>query len=103
MSPLVSFFVKTRIGRDALYCGMPKNTFVICNTDDGVHYVANTSDKAIGRYIFKERLSYDSHHILHAISLINNEKSILLVCRCEYWNHRNIWNFKRPFQKVYCV
>jgi len=78
MRPLVVFLVKTRIGRDALYSNMPKNELVISNTDEGIHYVTNTSDVVIGSWTFKERKSFDGQHLLNTLSLINNDKSVLL-------------------------
>ena len=76
--PLVKFLFQTRIGRDCLYSAQPKNELVIAKTNEGLHYVVNTSDNEIGRVIFRDRKSFDSHVLTEALNLIGKDKSIII-------------------------
>jgi len=76
--PLVKLLFQTRIGRDFLYCTLPKNKLVIAETNEGLHYVVNTQDNEIGRVIFRDRKSFDSQVLTEALNLIGKDKSIII-------------------------
>ena len=76
--PLVKFLFQTRIGRHCLYSALPKNELVMAKTNEGLHYVVNTSDDVIGRSIFRDRKSFDSQHLTEALNLIGTSKSIII-------------------------
>ena len=76
--PLVKFLFQTRIGRDCLYSALPKNELVMAKTNEGLHYVVNTSDDEIGRVIFRDRKSFDSLVLTEALNLIGRDKSIII-------------------------
>ena len=76
--PLVKLLFQTRIGRDCLYSALPKNELVMAKTNEGLHYVVNTSDDEIGRVIFRDRKSFDSQVLTEALNLIGKDKSIIV-------------------------
>ena len=70
-------FVK-QWGRDLIYSAFPKNELLIGNTEEGLHYVINSSDDTIGRIVFRSRKSFDSHHLLTSLKILDVKKEILL-------------------------
>ena len=65
-------------GRDLIYSAFPKNELLIGNTEEGLHYVINSSDDTIGRIVFRSRKSFDSHHLLTSLKILDVKKKILL-------------------------
>ncbi|MDB0054052.1 FkbM family methyltransferase [Candidatus Pelagibacter sp.] len=65
-------------GRDLIYSAFPKNELLIGNTKEGLHYVINSSDDTIGRIVFRSRKSFDSHHLVTSLKILNLKKKILL-------------------------
>ena len=78
IKPIAIFFLRSRIGRDALYKNLPKDELIISHTKEGLYYVINSSDKIIGNKVFRDRKSFDSQHLIASSSLINKKKSILI-------------------------
>ncbi len=77
-TPISILLVRTRFGRAAIYSAMPKNELLIANTNEGLHYIVNTSDKIIGRSLFRNKKSFDSHNLEQSLKIIGKEKNILL-------------------------
>ena len=65
-------------GRDLIYSAFPKNELLIGNTEEGLHYVINSSDDTIGRIVFKSRKSFDSHHLITSLKILGVKKKTLL-------------------------
>jgi len=75
---LLSQVTRTRKGRSLFFTSLPKNELIIANTNEGLHYVVNSSDDMIGRSIFTDKISYDSNNLLLALKLIGSSRSILI-------------------------
>lgn len=76
--PLIKAFLTLRVGRDILFESMPKNELIIAKTNENLSYLVNTSDKVIGKSVYRDRKSFDAHHLTDAFALIPSHKSILL-------------------------
>lgn len=66
------------VGRNLLFKAQTKNQFILCNTDEGLSYVANTSDEEIARKVFTQRQSFDSKNLINSLKLIGEKRTILL-------------------------
>ena len=75
---LLRQLVCTRKGRSLFFASLPKNELLIANTNEGLHYVVNSSDDIIGRSIFRDKISFDSNNLLLALKLIGSSRSILI-------------------------
>ena len=75
---LLNYLFRKEWGRDLIYSSFPKNELLIGNTEEGLHYVINSSDDTIGRIVFRSRKSFDSHHLLISLKILNVKKKILL-------------------------
>ena len=72
------FLLGTKRARHILYDLMPENELIICRTNEDLYYVVNTSDKMIGKSIYKNLHSFDSQHLKAALRLIGNDKSTII-------------------------
>jgi len=75
---LLRQLICTRKGRSLFFASLPKNELLIANTNEGLHYVVNSSDDIIGRSIFRDKISFDSNNLLLALKLIGSSRSILI-------------------------
>ena len=75
---VAKIFVKTRIGREAFYYATAQNQLLLAHTIEGIYYIVNSSDKAIGRMVYSYRNSFDAHHLTDALKLISRPKSVLI-------------------------
>ena len=75
---LLNYLFRKEWGRDLIYSSFPKNELLIGNTEEGLHYVINSSDDTIGRIVFRSRKSFDSHHLLTSLKILDVKKKILL-------------------------
>ena len=75
---LLNYLFRKEWGRDLIYSSFPKNEFLIGNTEEGLHYVINSSDDTIGRIVFRSRKSFDSHHLLISLKILDVKKKVLL-------------------------
>ena len=64
---LLRQLICTRKGRSLFFASLPKNELLIANTNEGLHYVVNSSDDIIGRSIFRDKISFDSNDLLLAL------------------------------------
>ena len=76
--PFLKYLLSERVGRDIIYSAFPNNSLIIGNTQEGLNFIINSSDNVIGRSIFKNKLSFDSHHLEQSLSIIGSRKNILL-------------------------
>jgi FkbM family methyltransferase len=74
----INFFFKNPWGRDLIYSAFPKNEILISNTDEGLYYVINSSDDTIGRFIFRNKKSFDSNVLVTGLKILGIKKEILL-------------------------
>ncbi len=78
----ILFFLRqlilTRKGRSLFFSSLPKNELLIAKTNEGLHYVVNSSDCNIGRSVFRDKISFDSNNLLLALKLIGSSRSILI-------------------------
>ncbi len=72
------FLIGTKRARHILYDLMPENELMICKTREDLYYVVNTSDKMIGKSIYKNLHSFDSQNLKAAIKLIGKDKSTII-------------------------
>jgi len=75
---LLGQLTRTKKGRSLFFTSLPKNELLIANTNEGLHYVVNSSDDIIGRSIFRDKISFDSNNLLLALKLIGSSRSILI-------------------------
>ena len=75
---LLNYLFRKEWGRDLIYSSFPKNELLIGNTEEGLHYVINSSDDTIGRIVFRSRRSFDSHHLLISLKILDVKKKVLL-------------------------
>jgi FkbM family methyltransferase len=75
---LLNYLFRKEWGRDLIYSSFPKNELLIGNTEEGLHYVINSSDDTIGRIVFRSRKSFDSHHLLISLKILDVKKKVLL-------------------------
>ena len=75
---LLNYLFRKEWGRDLIYSSFPKNELLLGNTEEGLHYVINSSDDTIGRIVFRSRKSFDSHHLVISLKILNVKKKILL-------------------------
>jgi FkbM family methyltransferase len=71
-------FLNSRLGREVLFSVIPKNQLLLAKTNENLYYIVNSSDKGIGKSVFRDQKSFDAHHLTNAINLIPDDKSILL-------------------------
>ena len=75
---LLGQLIHTRKGRSLFFASLPKNELLIANTNEGLHYIVNSSDDIIGKSIFRDKISFDSNNLLLALKLIGSRRSILI-------------------------
>lgn len=75
---LLNYLFRKEWGRDLIYSSFPKNELLLGNTEEGLNYVINSSDDTIGRIVFRSRKSFDSHHLVISLKILNVKKKILL-------------------------
>ena len=75
-TPPIKFLLSKEIGRSLLYNSFPDNTLLMCNTNEGINYIVNSSDKMIGRGTFKSMKSFDANNLEMSLKILNNKKSI---------------------------
>lgn len=78
LGKFAKLFTSTRIGREVFYEIAPKNQLLLAHTTENIYYIVNTSDKVIGKSVYRDRKSYDSNHLTDALKLIPSKKSILI-------------------------
>lgn len=75
---VAKYMLGTTKGREAIFRALPENEIIIAKTEEGLSYAINSSDSAIGRYVYSKRKSYDAENLINALTLIPEQKSILL-------------------------
>lgn len=73
-----SFLYSKKWARDLIYTALPNNDLVLCNTDEGIKYIAHSSDEIIGRITYKDRKSYDADKLALSLKIIGSRKNTLL-------------------------
>lgn len=76
--PLSTLF-KTTVGRDLIYSAMPPNQLVLCDTDEGLLYIVNSSDQEIGRYVYRYRKSFDVQHLVQSFNILGLKQQTILL------------------------
>ena len=71
-------FISTRIGRKVFFELAPKNHFLLTHTSENIYYIVNSSDEAIGKNVYCNKKSFDSHNLTNALNLISRPKTILI-------------------------
>jgi len=75
---LTKLYLPTRTGREALFDAAPKNELLLAKTSENLYYIVNSSDKVIGRSVYRNQKSFDAKHLTSAMNLIACRKSILI-------------------------
>lgn len=78
LGKFANLFTSTRIGREAFFEIAPKNQLLLAHTTENIYYIVNTSDKMIGKRVYRDRKSFDAHNLSDALKLIPSKKSILI-------------------------
>ena len=76
--PISSLF-SLKLGRDLLYSAMPDHELVLSTTEEGLLFITCTSDKVVGKSVFKHRKAYDSQHLIQSFKILNTDRKAVLL------------------------
>ena len=95
----IKLLLNNEIGRSILFNSFPLNNLIMCNTEEGIKYIVNSSDKTIGRGTFKSQKSFDSKNLEQSLQILNIKKSILLDIGANIGTIGIYGIFKKHFDK----